>query len=77
MIRIFLGGHLNFYHPQKDKWLDVEINEATSLTEILNDTGIPLAEVNLVSINGDVVELEQAVLTDGDDVKLFSALGGG
>ena len=77
MIRIFLGGHLNFYHPQKDKWLEVEVNGATSLTEILNDAGIPLAEVNLVSVNGDVVELEGLMVSEEDDVRLYSATGGG
>jgi sulfur carrier protein ThiS len=77
VIRIFLGGHLNFYHPQKDKWLEVEVNGATSLTEILNDAGIPLAEVNLVSVNGDVVELEGLMVSEEDDVRLYSATGGG
>ena len=77
MIRIFLGGHLNFYHPQKDKWLEVEVNGATSLTEILINAGIPLAEVNLVSVNGDVVELEGLMVSEEDDVRLYSATGGG
>ena len=59
-MRIYLGGHLNFYHPKKDKWLAVELEGSTPLADLLNDAGIPLTEVQLVAINGEVVELQNA-----------------
>ena len=76
-MRIFLGGHLNFYHPKKDKWLAVELKGSTALTDLLNDAGIPLTEVQLVAINGEVVQLQNALVSEGDEVKVFSAVGGG
>jgi len=76
-MRIFLGGHLNFYHPQKDKWLAVDLIGPTPLVDLLNTAGIPLSEVQLVAINGDVVELKNALVSEGDEVKVFSPVGGG
>ena len=76
-MRIFLGGHLNFYHPKKDKWLAVELEGSTPLADLLNDAGIPLTEVQLVAINGEIVQLQNAVVSEGDEVKVFSAVGGG
>ena len=76
-MRIYLGGHLNFYHPQKDKWLAVEINSPISLSDILNKADIPLGEIHLVVVNGETVELKNANVSPGDEVKIFSAVGGG
>ena len=76
-MRIYLGGHLNFYHPQKDKWLEVNIDQPVLLSEILNEVGIPLNEVQLVAVNGEVSELQSAYVSDQDEVKVFSPIGGG
>jgi len=76
-MRIYLGGHLNFYHPRKEKWLAVEINRPTLLIDILNGAGIPLGEVHLVVVDGEMVEFQDAVISANDEVKLFSAVGGG
>jgi sulfur carrier protein ThiS len=76
-MRIFLGGHLNFYHPNKDKWLEVDLKGPTPLVDLLNTAGVPLSEVQLVAINGGVVELMDALVSEGDQVKVFSPVGGG
>ena len=76
-MRIFLGGHLNFYHPKKEKWLVVELKEPAPLANILEESGIPLKEVQLVAINGEVIDLQDALVSMGDEVKVFSAVGGG
>jgi sulfur carrier protein ThiS len=76
-MRILLGGHLNFYHPKKEKWLVVELESSIPLADLLNDAGIPLTEVQLVAINGEIVQLQNAVVSEGDEVKVFSAVGGG
>ena len=76
-MRIFLGGHLNFYHPNKDKWLVVDIIGPTLLVDLLNTAGIPLSEVQLVAVNGELVELNNARVSEGDEVKVFSPVGGG
>jgi len=76
-MRIFLGGHLNFYHPKKEKWLEVDLAQTENLVDVLEATGIPLGEIHLVAINGDQVDLQSAQVSDTDEVKLFSAVGGG
>ena len=76
-MRIYLGGHLNFYHPQKDKWLDVELGQPTPLRVILDGSGIPISEVYLVVVNGELVDLHEAIVTEQSEVKLFPAVGGG
>ena len=76
-MRIYLGGHLNFYHPKKAKWLAVDLDGSTLLARLLDDAGIPLKEVHLVAINGEVIDLQDAVVSEGDEVKVFSAVGGG
>ncbi|MGD8603668.1 MAG: hypothetical protein PVF49_03750 [Anaerolineales bacterium] len=76
-MRILLGGHLTFYHPQKDKWLEVDIEEPTALVDILEGAGIPLGEVQLVVINNEQVDLQEAVVSEQDQVQVYSAVGGG
>ena len=76
-MRIFLGGHLNFYHPQKEKWLVVDLKGPTLMGDLLTAAGVPLSEVQLVAINGEVVELKNALVSEGDQVKVFSPVGGG
>ena len=76
-MRIYLGGYLDFYNPQSGNWIEVEVKQATPLTELLLQFGIPLGEVHMVVLNGTAVELDKAVVSDQDKVKLFSAVGGG
>lgn len=76
-MQIYLGAHLNFYHPQKEKLLDINIEQPTQLVEILESAGIPLGEVHMVVINDEIVELQGAVISLQDEVKLFPAVGGG
>ena len=76
-MRINLGGHLNFYHPLKNKWLDVELKQPTPLRVILDGSGIPVGEVYLVVVNGELVDLQEAIVSEQDEVKLFPAVGGG
>jgi sulfur carrier protein ThiS len=76
-MRIYLGGHLSFYHPQKQQWLEVDITEPVLLTTILEDVGIPAGEVHLITVNDEIVELRNAIVSVQDNVKLFSAVGGG
>jgi len=76
-MRIYLGGHLKFYHPQKDNWLEVELEQLTPLRVILDGSGIPLGEVDLVVVDGELVDLQEAMISEQSEVKLFPAVGGG
>jgi sulfur carrier protein ThiS len=76
-MRLYLGGHLDFYHPQRHNWLEIAIENPTPLQELLTDLGIPLGEVHLVVINGEALGLQDAVVTERDEVKMYSAVDGG
>lgn len=76
-MRIYLGGHLSFYNPQKDSWLEVEVSDPVSLTSVLTKAGIPLGEVHLVTVNDEIVDLEGTLITSEDKVRLYSPTGGG
>lgn len=76
-MRLYLGGYLGFYHRQAGSWLHVELAAATPLTRILDELNIPAAEVHLVVVNGELIALDAAIVSDQDEVKIFSAVGGG
>ncbi len=76
-MNLYAGGYLDSYLPHRRSKIRIELGKPTRLTEILARFGIPAAEVVLVVINGQLVELEGAVVTDLDDVKLYPAVSGG
>ena len=77
MIEIHLGGHLAFYAPQKKSRCSISMVQPTELVVVLQDLGVPLAEVALASVNGKLVELVTARIKPGDRIELFPPMGGG
>ena len=76
-MRLYLGGYLNFYNPQHGNWLEVDINQPSHLKEVLVELGIPVSDVYLVVLNGQLEELSETIVSGEDEVKLFPAVGGG
>jgi len=76
-MKLYAGGLLDFYVPGRRRRIKIEIKEPARLEEILAGLGIPLAEVHLVVVNGQLVELGEAVVSDQDEVKIFPAVNGG
>lgn len=76
-MKLYTGGYLTFYMPQKQSCLELRLNAPAPLKDILAGLNLPLAEVHLVSINGELVELETAFAQDNDLVRVFSAVSGG
>jgi sulfur carrier protein ThiS len=76
-MRLYLGGYLDFYHPQRKRWLEVELEQPVALWALLERLQIPAANVYLVVINGVMANLEDAQVSPQDEVKLFSAMDGG
>lgn len=74
-MKLYLGGYLDFYN--KSNRLEIEVRQPTPLQEILESVGIPVGEVQLFVVNGEQVELDGTVVFDTDEVKIFSAVGGG
>ena len=76
-MRLYLGGHLNFYHPEKERWLEVEVHSPTLLKVVLEASKIPIAEIYLAAVDGEMVDLDEAIVADGNEVRLFPPVGGG
>jgi len=74
---MYLGGHLDFYNPSPGNWLETHLDRPTPLRDVLAQLGIPAGEVELVVLNGELLDLDTTVVSDQDEVKLFSAVGGG
>ncbi len=75
-MRLYLGGYLNFYNRTQGNWIEVALRQPAQLKDIILNQGIPLGEVQLVVVNGKLFNLDTVVL-DGDEVQVFSAVGGG
>lgn len=76
-MKLYAGGHLTFYMPGRKHMLEISLREPTPLREILTQLGLPLPEVALTALNGELVEAETAIVGDEDVVKVFSAVNGG
>jgi sulfur carrier protein ThiS len=76
-MRLHLGGHLNYFEPLQRTDLEVEVVGNQPLKDILARLKIPAQEVFLVSINGVIAPIEEALIRPEDYVQLFPPLGGG
>jgi sulfur carrier protein ThiS len=76
-MRLHLGGQFSFYLPGHPRWVEVELKEPARLSEVLAGLGIPVAEINLAVVNGQIVDLQEAFVSAQDEVKLFPPVGGG
>ena len=76
-MKLFLGGQFSLYIPGHPPSVDVTLNETVRLSELLAGLGIPVADIHLVVVNGQLVEMEEAMVSDLDEVKIFPPVGGG
>lgn len=70
-IRIHLGGHLAFYHPQKQSWLDHELQHSVPLCQVIEQLGIPTAEIAFSIVNDKMADLENTVVNENDTVQFY------
>jgi sulfur carrier protein ThiS len=76
-IRLHLGGHLKYYDEMQRSNLEVEMTEKQHLEDILIKLKIPVGEIFLVSINGEIVSMANAWINTDDHVQLYPPMGGG
>ncbi len=76
-MKLYAGGLLNFYTPDHRSRVEVELLEPTRLSEVLTGFGIPPAEVQLVVVNGELVDLNETIVSDQDEVKIYPPVDGG
>ena len=71
------GGYLSFYMPGRRPKLELALTKSRSLRSVLEEIGIPPEEVHLVVLNGRIADLVNAVVTNHDEVKVYSPIDGG
>jgi sulfur carrier protein ThiS len=76
-MKLYAGGFLDFYLPDRTSQIVIEVKQPTRLSEILAGLGLPLAEIHLAVVNGQLVKLDEAVVTNIDQVKIYPAVNGG
>jgi sulfur carrier protein ThiS len=76
-MRLHLGGHLNYFDAEQRANLEIELLGKQHLEDVLVRLKIPAGEIFLVSINGEVVALEDAWIQPDDHVLLYPPMGGG
>jgi sulfur carrier protein ThiS len=76
-MKIELDRYFNFYTGTRQSWVEVELDKPTRLSEVLDEVGIPLAEIYLVVLNGEAVDPREAILYAQDRVKIYPPFGGG
>ncbi|MBI5878143.1 MAG: hypothetical protein HZB53_10870 [Chloroflexi bacterium] len=76
-MQVHLGGHLNWYEPQRRVWVELPAGGAMRLLAICAAVGVPPEEVAIAVVNGHAVDLERATATDADRVELYPPIGGG
>ncbi len=76
-MKLRLGGHLSYYLPGRPNRLELRLEQPTRLADLLKKLGVPAGEVAIAAVNGELVELEQAVVNDTDAVEIHPPMGGG
>lgn len=74
---LHLGGYLKYYDEMQRSNLEVEMAEKQHLKDVLIRLNIPTGEIFLVSINGEVVLMNDAWIKPDDHVCLYPPMGGG
>lgn len=76
-MKLHLGGQFSYYLAGHPSDLELQIDEPTRLVDILVDLGIPVAEIHLTVVNGELVDPQEAIVSQQDDVKLYPPVSGG
>ncbi len=69
-------GSLYRWLPAGEQGESMPVPEDAKVSDVLRIIGIPPDEVWMVTVNGQKAKTDQ-VLFEGDEVRLFSPLGGG
>ena len=72
-LEIKLFANLRKFNPQLDR---IELDEGTTVLELLERAGIPASKVAIVLVDGRHAKLDQP-LHDGETVAVFPPIAGG
>jgi sulfur carrier protein ThiS len=78
-VKVHLWGELGFYGPGRQSRFEAPIEGELPLLEALRRLDVPVAEVAVCGLNGEVVRVDDPslVVRDEDRLDLFPATSGG
>lgn len=76
-MRLRLGGYLAFFASTRQEKIEVPLKDRARLSAVLSQLGIPISEVYLTVVNGELVTLEETIVSDSDEVRLYPPIDGG
>ena len=72
VVRLILHGDLTFFLRSNKPSLERELNEKTSVKDVIESWGVPHPEVDLILVNGDAVGFEYSVNSDAE-IEVYGA----
>ncbi len=78
-MKVHLWGELGFYGPGRRSRFELPLGRPMPMTEALALVGVPLADIAVLGLNGEVVRVDEPglVVTDTDRIDCFPPTSGG
>jgi len=76
-MKIYAGGYLTFYMPLKQSVMELSLSVPTPLKDVLLKMSLPLNEIHLAVVNGELVDVYSVTVQNTDSVQIFPAVNGG
>lgn len=78
-MRVHLWGELGFYGPGRRSRFEVTLERPMPLAEALALLGVPVADIDVAGVNGEVVRVDDpaVLVTDADRIDCFPPTSGG
>lgn len=75
-MKLYLGGYFSIYSNYQLNII-IDLENPKTLTEILTQANIPVGDVYLAAINGKFVSLNETIINNDDEVKIYPYVSGG
>ncbi len=78
-MKVHLWGELGFYGPGRRSRFEFSLERSMPLVEALALIGVPVADIAVLGLNGEVVRVDEPglVVSDTDRVDCFPPTSGG
>jgi sulfur carrier protein ThiS len=76
-LKLYLGSYLSWYLPHRPGQLEIHLDSPIALIDLVTQLKLPSAEIAIAAVNGTLVSIDNAQISDEDHVELHPPNGGG